>query len=235
MFDFSICHTTARPEGWQAAYTAWIQNIRGGYNVEYILCVDHRWGFDKEPEIPGMHPIYRPNNTIYSHKVVWNEGRKCSVDGWNTAAAASNGSVIILAADDVFPPRDWDERLNDSVSTYLAQTRYKPDADFVIQTTQGTESDARGLITCQMLSRQRYERLGYALNPVYEALFADDEFTEHARLENKIVDARHLLFEHRHPIAGKAKWDEQYSHQNNPVSAARDRQTLCDRRAKGFK
>src|ERR1700677_4660604 len=75
-------------------------------SVEYILCVDARWGFDK-------------NNTPISTgsylKVVWNEGRKCMVDGFNTAAKASTGQILILVSDDMFPPEGWDELLLDAI------------------------------------------------------------------------------------------------------------------------
>ena len=140
---FSICHTTARPNGWHDAHQAWMYNAALPGNVEYVLVCDQRWGFT---ELPKLRP---------QDKTAWNIGRKCWVDGVNIACAASTGLVQIINADDMFPPPHWDQELL-AVIPDLA-------TDFVIQTTSGTPADDRGLFVVQIQSRARYLRLGYGI------------------------------------------------------------------------
>ena len=107
---FSICHTTARPNGWQESYEEWVTKASNPNSVEYVLCVDARWGFEKKNFVEHISSL--PD--CYGD-VVWNTKRKCSVDGWNIAAAASTGKVIILNSD-MFPPDRWDEELLEAIS-----------------------------------------------------------------------------------------------------------------------
>jgi hypothetical protein len=45
---FSICHTTARPDGWQRSRDLWRSRAMRPRTVEYVLCADARWGFTSE-------------------------------------------------------------------------------------------------------------------------------------------------------------------------------------------
>ena len=45
---FSILHTSARPEAWRAVYDDWMSKAVHPENVEYVLCVDERWGFNAD-------------------------------------------------------------------------------------------------------------------------------------------------------------------------------------------
>lgn len=215
---FSICHTTARTEGWKDSYFAWCMSAVNWSEVEYILCMDVRWGFT---------PAHAEEARGLGIRVVWNVGRKCMVDGYSYAAAASTGAILIMNSDDIFPPHAWDDAL--SVAARSLSDPYVP---FVIQTASGTAADARGLMVLQILSRARFERLGYALYPGYESMYADDDFSEMARRDGVVIDATHLLFEHRH--AEKTEWDAVYKHQNREQAYAAGAWMLDLRRACGF-
>jgi hypothetical protein len=220
----SICHTTARPKGWQESHKAWIaahtgKGIAGAgwSDLEYILCMDRRWGFTLKDATAARK---------LDIKVVWNTGRKCMVDGYSYAAAASTGAVLILNSDDMFPCDRWDEALFDPYCS--AGKRL----DYVFQVSSDTHADERGLMVLQILSRGRYERLGYALYPEYESMYADDDFSEHARQDGAVIGARHLVFPHRHR---GVESDEVYRHQNRPESYALGEKILARRRAEGFR
>jgi hypothetical protein len=202
---FSICHTTGRPAGWQHSATAWLHNCDNWEWIEYILCADQRWGFeDLPPRPPKVPPVM--------WKTVWNTGRKCMVDGYNAALALARGHILILNSDDMFPPAHWDTSLLEAVSA--ARGKINADEDFVIQVSSGTPADARDLMVLQILSRSRYKRLGYALYPQYEGVFSDDDFSEHARQDGVVIDARGLLFKHEHPTVNGGQFDEVYAWQN---------------------
>ena len=157
---FSICHTTARPGEWRKTYDLWMSRANDPEDVEYVLCVDQRWGFAGWDE-PCPTPKYRPNRDWWPDErsparnvVALNRGRKCSVDGWNSAAAQSTGHVLILVSDDIEPPQDWDQALWSRFG--LEEGAYR---DFAVHVSTGW-CDGPQASSIQILSRARYERLG---------------------------------------------------------------------------
>ncbi len=217
MPKFSILHTSARPHSWVATYRAWMRACANPSDVEYILCADRRWGFTIRE---GEHRTSDGS----TFRVVYNHGRKCMVDGYQAAAAHCTGDVIVLNSDDMQPCPEWDARLSEAWGERNPLTD-----DFVIQVSSGTGADARDLMVLQILSRGRLTRLGYVLYPGYESMYADDEFSEHARLDKVVLDARHLLFSHTH-----GEPDAVYAHQNRAASYALGSKLLSFRRSTGF-
>lgn len=222
---FSICHATARPEKWRAAYESWIQRAAHPKRVEYALCIDERWGFTF-----GSPPGSGPECLLsIDHWVVWNLGRKCCVDSWNTAAMHCTGDILILAADDLRPPDGWDKALNDVVGSHDPKTE-----EFVVWARTGLKSEQRGLMTIQIFSRARYRRLGYALYPEYDGMYSDDEFGEHARQDGCVIDAPDLFFSHLHPTLGLGKEDDVYLWQNREEAHRLGREIFERRKKEGF-
>ena len=216
---FSILHTSARPDKWRAVYDDWMSKAVHPENVEYVLCVDERWGFNADTL--GRWPTER---AALNH-AVWNTGRRCYVDGVNAAAKASTGRILIVNADDQFAVPGWDEALIRAIDGACGGGKWDPtvpDGGFVIEVSTGTPSEhERGIMVMPILSRARYERLGYVLYPEYESMFADNEFCEHARQDGVVIDARHLMFEHRHWINGRRKSDAVDAAQNAPMASGR--------------
>lgn len=180
---FSICHASARPQAWQETWKAWILAADQPDKIEYVLAVDSRWGFSPQT------PIFREHD-----KLVWIPPieRKCAVVGWNAAAKASTGHVLILNSDDMRPPAHWDTEL-------LARIP-QMNAEFVLEVSAGKYADSRRLMVLQILSRTRYQKLGYALYPEYDGLRSDVDFTLHAQHDGVVIDARAVKFVHDHPI-----------------------------------
>lgn len=231
---FSICHTTARPEGWQQSFGTWCAFASGKWDIEYVLCVDRRWGFTPEM-VSEFRKLAASEYPQVAFKVVWNNGRKCSVDGWNYAAAVSAGKWLILNADDFFPSHAWDIALHQVIEQNRGE---------VIHVSSGVEvHDSAGLMTLGIMARSLYERWGYALYPGYESVRSDDDFSDHAQFDGVVIDARHLLFEHRHPawqssnsnVVDISVCDEIYRHQNRDISYAQGLRLLKARRANQFR
>jgi len=226
---FSILHTSARPEKWREIYDAWIKAAVNPEQVEYVLCVDERWGFKK---YDALVPIAMEVPSAYRFakqvdKVVFNESRRCYVDGVNTAAKASTGRILLVNADDQYPCERWDEQVwaETRLHYMIADHEALLGREFVVEVSTGTPQEHdRGILVMPILSRVRYERLGYVFYPEYESMFADNEFCEHARQDGVVVDARHLLFPHKHylfdangwkkPERAKEDEDEAYRAQN---------------------
>ena len=242
---FSILHTTARlPEGWVKAYEQAKRHADHWEDVEYILCIDKR-------DLKKPHPI-RDSNII----LVINHDRPCSVAGYNAAAPHAQGQIFIHAQDDVFFPPHWDtELLKAYYAFYPFGGRVPRDVatirtdelddfrlmfqlgdfngrEFVIHVSSGSPRDPFQMAP-QIYSKARYEQLGYAFFPEYLGMYADNEFTEHAYHDNVVIQARHLLFEQRHPLLGHGDvpYDATYAHENSKESYKLGAEIL-DRRRK---
>lgn len=222
---FSVVHTTAR-HNWRETYTRWMRACDNPAEVEYVVCLDSRWGFI---DVPDPNGTVQPDGSVL--KVVYNTGRKCMVDGYTSALPYTTGGLLILNSDDMHPVEQWDFELADVSAGHDPRTE-----DFVIQVSSGTAADARGLMVLQILSRARYFRLGYALYPGYESMFADDDFSEHARADGVVCDARTLVFRHIHPEVneGRTGLDDVYRHQNRQAAYALGSALIQIRRAINF-
>jgi hypothetical protein len=242
---FSILHSSARPDQWRKVYDDWIGKAVHPDNVEYILCCDERWGFKRSPGLSAVPVAGDPAIELEwwevrardgMNEAVWNEGRKCYVDGVNTAARASSGSILIVNADDQFACEGWDDAL---MRVIEPDETVSGDA-FVVEVSTGTPDEhARGIMVMPVLSRKRYEdQGGNVFFPEYESMFADNDFCESARADGIVIDARHLLFPHRHPLAnaahGEVETDAAYLAQNRPEAWRLGESVLARRRASAF-
>lgn len=213
---FSICHASARPAMWLESHDAWWRTCKNQEQVEYIMAIDERWGFKRDESVL-LHPQTR---------IHWCTGKRGAITAWNEAAELSAGKILIMNADDMRPPQDWDAKLLEVI----------PDlnSEFVVEVSTGPLADDRRLMVLYILSRKRYERLGYVLHPDYTALWVDNEYTEHARLDNVVIDARSLRFEHLHPHQGHGKWDAVYESGNTQDSWNQGVALFNRRKAAGF-
>jgi hypothetical protein len=227
---FSVLHTTARPNEWQKAYNAWVARASTFTDpelFEYVLCIDRRWGFTHSGECQSY---MRPQD-----KVVWNEGPQTAVSGWNTAAAASIGDVLLVSADDFYPPQDWDKQLIDAIWPHVE----KGFVNFAVRVSSGVpEADNQGHICHAFLSRERYEHQGRVVyHPEYRGVFCDNDFTAHAEQDGAIIEARHIQFLHDHPMyrpGGVANCDEAFWHHNKPEDYDFGRKVFEKRRHERF-
>jgi hypothetical protein len=218
----SVCHATARPNGWQESAAAWLKNAVGTWreDLEYVLSYDPRkFGAFLFPQ------SFLNGADVYQ---IPDDARLCSVDNWNHAVSKSTGKVIILNADDFFPPENWDEELLKEIPDL--------DAEFVVHVATGNPDQAweDRLIPLGILSRTTLKRWGYALHPGYESMYSDVEMTERAYKEGIVIEARRLTFEHRHFTFGKAIKDDVYAWQNRQQAYEEGLMLLDQRRAAGF-
>ena len=220
---FSLLHPTARPDGWRNAFNTWRDRCDHPEMVEYILCVDK--GRDTQKwQLLGdwWQGLYQAWGTF---KFVVNEGRRCAVDAWNVAAEASTGHVLITVADDYFPPEHWDTQLIDVWKPLNLETDR---ASFVLDVDNQDGSD--WLLPFTFMSRAYYERLGCFFWPEYYGLGADNDFTERARMDGVVIDARHIKFSHPQLPAD----DPIYQWQHRPEAEEAYRRVFSKREAQGF-
>ena len=231
---FSLMHCTARLTPGQAFYWAdtmavWRERCDDPSRVEYIVCADER----RKPDL--LMPLLR-GEIIHSRwmpfRAIYNQGRECAVDAWNFAAAEAKGEVMITVADDYFPPEHWDSAIMESI-TPLSKT-WTPGCkkEFVLDVDN--QDNSHPLLPFTFISRAYYQRLGYLFWPEYMGIGADVDFTEVARRDGVVVDARHLKFEHRHWGRGLREFDQVDAHQQSAEADDVHHAVLARRRAEGF-
>jgi hypothetical protein len=195
---FSLCHATARvPDGWRNVYEYWKAFCDNWSDVEYILAVD-TVDKPKWPNVEGTGIILTENT-----------GRQCCVDAINQAGKVSQGKFIITTSDDMYCPPHWD--------TELLKVIPDLDKECVVEVKTGTTpadwEEYRWLLYV-METRAYYNRYGYIIHPEFTGMYGDVWFTENARRDGVVIDARHLTFQHKHWIGTNVPYDDIYKRQN---------------------
>ena len=199
------------PPSWDlTGDTTWELRAISAKEAGYWTC--HRRS-TKNPD-PNFHQNEKQKTETLG-KVVWNTRRRCYVDAVNIAAEASTGRILIVIADDQYPCDHWDTRL--LLQPLCPGQRLALGMDrepitlneFVVSVSTGTPLEhERGIMVMPILSRARYERKGYVFFPEYESAFSDNDFYSEAVKDKCIIDARHLVFPHRHPLSEPGAWDK---------------------------
>jgi len=218
---FSLLHASARPEEWREVCDDWLAAADDPSTVEYILSV-HRDDLFKFPVPPNV-------------RLIAEASRRSSVDGWNAGAKASTGQVLVVVADDFFPPEHWDTLLLDVLGDITRERVVHVNA----------QDPWPNLITHPILTRAYYEKPGRGgCRPgdlfwhEYVSMGADDDFTIYAYRDGVVIDARdRLTFDHRHPSRNGAAlkdMDKVYQHQDSAEAFAVKDRVMARRRAAQF-
>lgn len=231
----SLLHTTARlPDGWQRAFETWRDRADNPGRIEYVLCCDAGRNV--------VNPLMHPDVKGYGSRVyVENAGRRCAVDGWNTAAAASSGKLLITVSDDLFPPEAapataavYDDE--GTLVTPAQPARRGWDTELLIavgdldrEAVLDIEAGSGDLMTFSLLTRAYYQRYGYIFFPEYLGMLGDNDFTAQAHQDGVVIRARHLKFVHEHPAYHTAVMDDVYAHQHRAEAWAVGKRTFKKR------
>lgn len=197
--NFSLIHATrGRPKKMEEARELWYTRAKYPHMVEHIFCVDKD---DKEAVKVATDYCY----------VITDPGGGC-VAAWNAGAKLSYGQVLIQLSDDWIPPMHWDEILMQRIGPRVEE-------EAVVGVSDGIDRGGGKITDCMclaILTRARYEAQGHMFHPDYKSVYSDNEFSDRAYQDGIVIEARDVLFEHTHPICGKAEMDETYKQQNAP-------------------
>jgi hypothetical protein len=182
---FSICYATRRSWCIKTVVGDWLEKASNRRAVEFIMGVDAN---DNESIESAKGVCRHIGNT---HLFVQPSEPFNCVKAWNATAKMSKGKVLIMVSDDFVPPKDWDSRLVGLQPNWINEP-------WVVRVNDCNNSTTDKPFTLPILTRSRYEKLGYVFWPEYESIFSDTEFGDHAQLDGVVIDARTLLFEHLH-------------------------------------
>ena len=136
--------------------------------------------------------------------------------------------ILINMSDDMY----WLEKGFDKVIEDNMMESF-PDLDgFLHYHDMSRASDA--LCTLSIMGKKYYSRTNYIYHPDYANVYCDLEATEVAKALGKHRFFDIHLFEHRHPIWGKAEMDAQYLKTENKEGYAADYATYSRRRNNNF-
>lgn len=225
----SVVHPTARVKppypsfetGWRESMQMWYQRCDHPEDVEYVLVVHaDNWPAFMSQRFASIE--FPPWANV---QLVLNRGENTGCAQGNAGTWRATGEIIAGNNDDMFPPEHWDTLIREAI----------PDTsrEVVLHCSSGSPSDSR-LFIPQIYTRNRAVRLGYGGHPDYESMFADNEYTEHAKMDGVVVDARYINFVHRHPVLGLAKMDKVYEGQNRAEAYRKGNEVFMRRAAAGF-
>lgn len=223
-YTISVCHPTARltPNRdlfWHDSMEAFFTRCDHPESVEYILVVhESNWAaYQAWHFVPAWGRF----------RAICNRGENTMMSQGSCAVAAASGKLLVGSMDDLFPPEHWDSLLLDALGRRLL------DQPAVLHVSSGSPSD-NTLFIPQILTKARLDQYGYALHPSYESMFSDNEFTEVAKRDGVVIEARHINFEHRHPMLGTAKMDAVYAEENRREAYEQGRVNYETRKTAGF-
>ena len=186
----SLLHATRRPGEAIKAQLNWLAKAENPDAIEHIFAID----IDDEQSLNGLR--------LSRHVVV--EAGGGPVRAWNAAAEASHGQVLIQLSDDWEPPMHWDKLILERIGNTS-----KP---AVLQVSDGHRTD--DLMCMAILTRARYIDQKGLFHPDFFSMFSDNWFSECAHRDGVVIQAKDLIFEHLHPVFGKAEMDEVYARSN---------------------
>lgn len=189
----SLIHATrGRTKQAVAARRNWFEKAKNPDAIEHIF------GLDADEEESKFL-------TLNNHAMV--SGKGGPVAAWNAAATKSTGAVLVQMSDDWEPPLHWDKLILDAIGD--------TDAPKVLAISDGARAD--NLLCMAILTRSRYRQQGFMFHPAFFSMYSDDWFTHKAWVDEVVIPARHIVFEHLHPAFGKAEMDATYARSNDPA------------------
>lgn len=186
----SLLHATrGRSIQATACRDKWLSAAKNPENIEHIFGID-------DDDTDSL-------SNINTKRVIVERGKGC-VAAWNACAKASSGEILIQLSDDWEPVEGWDE--------IIIKEFDGVEGECVLAISDGSRKD--DLLCMAILNRKRYEKQGYMFHPDFFSVYSDNYFTWAANKDGVIKDAKHIVFEHKHPVFNKAEWDKTYLESN---------------------
>lgn len=196
----SCCHATARAKMAIQCFNEWRRNCAEFGLIEWIFAVD----ITDLKTIEGITEFIL-NFSYPNVRIELNRGHQTAVAALNKAARMARGDILVDVCDDVGCPKDWDNIMRECIPDH--------GRNVFLRFGDGQNSE---LCTHPVISRRRYEILGYFIHPDFDCThkFAYKDATVRAKKDGSLVERLDVIFEHRHPAFGKGIWDDVYTRQS---------------------
>jgi hypothetical protein len=210
------------------AILQWLAASSKKVEIQYILSLDNddsqlneymEW-LDKLD-----HESTQPNFTVSHIRGV----SDYVVAATNRAAKIAIGDILIFMADDFEAPLNWDL---DIVNVILKTIEIKKaliyitnniaqlgNAKKVALLVSDNCNTAYNLLTLPIITKEFYQENGYFFHPEFKSMWCDNFIYEQSKRKGYLVDARQIIFTHRHYTNVNAEFrseiDETYIRSNN--------------------
>jgi hypothetical protein len=212
---FSLCYTSVRAAVIPEVVNLWLSKADHPEAVEVVVSVDA----DRQDTVASAASVEGAIVKIQT------EAPFDCVKGWNLAASASTGKILIAVADDFMPCQGWDTKI-----AWVKEGRWA-DENWAVHCEDGYVHD---IAVLAIITRKRYEKFGYLFYPGYESMFSDTEHTEVAYREGRMIEAKHILIEHLHPDCNKRPRDSHDVHHASKDRWNRGEMLFNYRKHQGF-
>ena len=203
MGKISIIHPSrGRPDMAIETMVNWMRKAVNPSQIEYIF------SFDSDDETL-LDYTYNLGKTNYPFLHTVNDNT-CLVEAANKGASKATGDLLILLSDDFDCPNRWDELLYGVIGTDAS----KPKAILI---NDGI-CEAGDILSLPIINRTLYDKLGYIYHPSFFSLFADNALLEVSERLGALINARHIIFQHKHYTVGLSQEDETYRHENSSTA-----------------
>lgn len=177
----SVLHATYhRAGGPLEVKNVWLSQADHPESIEYIFAMDS----DDETTVA----LTRGHKRTVSPPM---GGAVTAVRNWNAAAAAASGDLLIVIADDLFPPEHWDTQI-----AHFVRNLDMTSSPFALKISDSPGRDS--LLRHPIVSRAFYLRHGL-FSASYTGVYCDDDLSLRAYWRAIIIDGHGIEFEHRHP------------------------------------
>lgn len=196
----SVLHPTCRSKKAREIRKKWFLNAKHPDNIEYLTCFD-----TKDKSLFFRKKEINNNSTEFFHPTSIGIVKKI-----NYLGKKANANCIVMSTDDTIPERNWDEKLITTINW---------EEEIVVNTRDGSENKEKRdyIIKGVVVSKKRYEKLGYIFHPELEHLFADDFHSWISYRDDVVIERKDIFLEHLHPLVNndfKEEWDKFYERVN---------------------
>ena len=183
--------TRGRPQKFISILDRYVNFCSGMRDVQFVISMDN-----DDPTMNNQNMISllsRMRNQLDNRLHFAYGSSKCKIEACNAnldLVRKLNPDIIMLASDDMLP-------IVSGYDDIICQTmgKHYPDTDGVLHFNDGFSGSDK-LITLSILGRKYFERFGYIYHPEYKSVFSDDEFTQVARLLNKVIYIDRCIIQH---------------------------------------
>jgi len=189
----------SRPEQFLKTLETWTDRIGIDHEVAFLISVD------KDDESMTDKVLFSAERLQPNIRIV--KGLSSSkIDACNrdikNYSSYFHWDILLLISDDMVCVTDyWDN---------IIRGDFKDSLDKVVWYHDGSPQKSISTMAC--MGRNYYDKFGYIYHPSYKSFFCDNEFTEVAIRDNKILKRLEItLAEHQHPQWGDGKLDLLYA------------------------
>lgn len=205
----SLLHSTkGRPEKALQTMRLWAERAYTPALIEYVIAYesdDAGTGDYLDSKLPSENAPWSENGVVV---VRGKFGGSCP--SWDAAFRVSSGGLMIQVSDDMVPPLHYDAAILGRLPSGWENGSH------VVAVGDSNRKDR--LLTTFIATRGFCESEGCFLYPKYKSVWSDGDATFRAYQKGVVIEARDIVFEHKHPFFDKSvPMDETYARQNDTI------------------